>query len=175
MLRGVVGLSGDTGTGSGGSATAAFAVVTPRWKLAYYPEQGEGRLFDRAVDPHEQTDLYNQSGHPNATQGVRDRLLLALLRWRALQLPLRFLHANRIGAPAAAGARGWFGGGRGAAADADSVRGEQYVEGAVRVFAIAKQPGWAEYDVEALDAAGGGWLQGKATVTVSNGKAAAGS
>jgi len=87
---------------------------------------------------------------------------------------LRFLHANRIGdRGAAAGARGWFGGGRGADADADSVRGEEHVEGAVRVFGIAQQPGWAEYGVEALDAAGGGWLQGKATVTVSKGKAAA--
>ena len=86
---------------------------------------------------------------------------------------LRFLHANRIGVPGAAGGvRGWFGRGRGADADADSVRGEHYVEGAVRVFGLNKQPGWAEYDVEALDAAGGSWLQGKATVTVT--KTAAG-
>ena len=81
---------------------------------------------------------------------------------------LRFLRAHRIGVPpAAAGARGLFGIGRGSAADADGARGEQFVEAAVRVFGVAQQPGWAEYDVEALDAAGGGWLQGKATVMVS--------
>merc|ERR1712232_1080581 len=59
----------------------AHAVVTPSWKLAYFYEQGEGRLWDRINDPEEQHDLYNQG----SLQHVRDGLLVALLRWRAQQ------------------------------------------------------------------------------------------
>ena len=78
----------------------AFALVTPRWKLAYYPEAGEGRLWDRVADPLERTDLFGSSGSSNATvlapgvRAVRDGLLTALLRWRSMQLPLRFMRTS---------------------------------------------------------------------------------
>ena len=47
-----------------------MAVVTPSWKLAYFPEQGEGRLYDRVADPAEQNDLFAAAcgaGTANAT------------------------------------------------------------------------------------------------------------
>lgn len=65
----------------------AFTVVTHRWKLAYYPEQGGGRLWDRLADPGERVDLYGA----NHVRGIKTGLLQAALRWRAMQLPLRFL------------------------------------------------------------------------------------
>ena len=68
----------------------AMAVVTPRWKLAYFPEQHEGRLFDRRSDPFEQNDLYGNASVVHVKQG----LLLALLRWRAQQDPIAFLNAH---------------------------------------------------------------------------------
>merc|ERR1712048_313602 len=67
----------------------AHAVVTPKWKLAYFYEQGEGRLWDCIQDPEEQHDLY-KSTH---VQQVRDGLLFALLRWRSQQDPLGYLQA----------------------------------------------------------------------------------
>jgi len=76
----------------------AHAVVTPTWKLAYFYEQGEGRLWDRVNDPEEQNDLYN-SEH---TKEIRDGLLLALLRWRAQQDQLGFLQSqSKAAGPAA--------------------------------------------------------------------------
>jgi len=68
----------------------SFALVTPRWKLAYFPEQGEGRLFDRIADPDERTDLFESTAHA----APRDGLLRALLRWRAQQDPIGYLQWN---------------------------------------------------------------------------------
>jgi hypothetical protein len=73
----------------------AMAVVTPSWKLAYFPEEGEGRLWDRLADPAEQHDLFSVAHSANATQwAAKHGLLLALLRWRAQQDPLAFLDAH---------------------------------------------------------------------------------
>lgn len=73
----------------------AMSVVTPSWKLAYFPEQDEGRLWDRLGDPMEQTNLFDVPFEQNATQWTaRKGLQLALLRWRAQQDSLGFLQAN---------------------------------------------------------------------------------
>ncbi|MYF18466.1 MAG: sulfatase-like hydrolase/transferase [Gemmatimonadetes bacterium] len=54
------------------------AVATKRWKLSYFFEEDEGRLFDRLNDPQEQNDLYN---HPDHLE-IRNELRHALLSWR---------------------------------------------------------------------------------------------
>ena len=64
-----------------------FALVTPSWKIAYFPEQDEGRLYDRRSDPLERADLFASQEHA----ATRDGLLRALLRWRAQQDPLGYL------------------------------------------------------------------------------------
>ena len=66
------------------------AVVTPSWKLSYFPEYNEGRLFDRIADPAEQEDLFNSTKH----EAVKTGLLTALLRWRAQQDPIQWIQAN---------------------------------------------------------------------------------
>eukprot|EP00937_MAST-01D_sp_MAST-1D-sp2_P007992 g7992.t1 len=77
----------------------AMAVVTPSWKLAYFPEQGEGRMYDRVRDPLEQTDLFANTSALGpaaaaATARARDGLLIALLRWRAQQDAIGYLQLN---------------------------------------------------------------------------------
>ena len=73
----------------------AMSVITPSWKLAYFPEQDEGRLWDRLGDPQEQTNLFDVSFAQNATQwAARKGLQLALLRWRAQQDSLGFMQGN---------------------------------------------------------------------------------
>lgn len=75
----------------------AMAVITPSWKLSYFPEEGEGRLFNRIADPTEQMDLFNTTRDSNATiSTARDGLLLALLRWRAQQDALGYMQMNFI-------------------------------------------------------------------------------
>jgi hypothetical protein len=54
------------------------AIATHRWKLEYFFENDEGRLFDRVNDPKEQSDLYH---HPDY-ESVRNDLRHALLSWR---------------------------------------------------------------------------------------------
>ena len=78
-----------------------MAVVTPSWKLAYFPEQGEGRMYDRVHDPMEQTDLFANAsalglGAAAAAAAARARngLLIALLRWRAQQDAIGYLQLN---------------------------------------------------------------------------------
>lgn len=81
----------------------ASALVTRNWKLAYFPEQNEGRLWNRAKDPKEENDLFGCKD--SSVSEVRNGLLLALLRWRAQQDPLGYLRAHSIGgAPTAAAA-----------------------------------------------------------------------
>ena len=64
-------------------------------KKSYFPEQDEGRLWDRLGDPMEQTNLFDVPFEQNATQWTaRKGLQLALLRWRAQQDSLGFLQAN---------------------------------------------------------------------------------
>jgi len=73
-----------------GTEYRGYAVATPSWKLSYFPEQGEGRLFDRKADPTEQMDLFNSTAHA----AVREGMLGALLRWRAQQDPIGYLQEN---------------------------------------------------------------------------------
>ena len=54
------------------------AVATKRWKLDYFFEEDEGRLFDRLNDPKEQNNLYD---HPDHLE-IRNELRHALLSWR---------------------------------------------------------------------------------------------
>ena len=77
-----------------------MALVTPTWKLSYFPEQGEGRLWDRKADPDEQNDLFGATDE--TTAAARTGLLLALLRWRAQQDAIAYLQSNsRTGAQTA--------------------------------------------------------------------------
>jgi len=81
----------------------ASAVVTHSWKLAFFPEQNEGRLWNRAEDPKEENDLFTCKD--GFVSEVRNGLLLALLRWRAQQDPLGYLQAHSFGgAPTATAA-----------------------------------------------------------------------
>ena len=63
-----------------------YGVVTEKWKLLYFPEQGEGRLFDRINDPYERRDLFGDSNY----QEAQSLLLVGLLRWRAQQDDLQW-------------------------------------------------------------------------------------
>lgn len=62
-----------------GTLYKSAALATKKWKLEYYFEEAEGRLFDKLNDPLEQKDLYNNEEY----KGVRNNLLQALLTWRA--------------------------------------------------------------------------------------------
>lgn len=73
-----------------GTLYKSCAVATQRWKLEYFFEQGTGRLFDRASDPLERTNLYD---HP-AFREVRQDLVQALLTWRADILDLHWLQEH---------------------------------------------------------------------------------
>ncbi|WP_134698598.1 sulfatase [Ammoniphilus sp. YIM 78166] len=64
------------------------ALATKRWKLSYYFDKAEGRLFDRQQDPLETNNLYNDPHHVD----VRNQLLHALLTWRADMMDLQFYH-----------------------------------------------------------------------------------
>ncbi|WP_028550712.1 sulfatase family protein [Paenibacillus sp. UNC451MF] len=55
------------------------AVATARWKLEYYFEESEGRLYDRLNDPKEQKDLFKDSDYSE----IRTELVEALLSWRS--------------------------------------------------------------------------------------------
>jgi len=57
----------------------SMALVSPRWKLEYDPDEASGRLFDRLRDPMERNDLYGSPPHAQ----LRAALLEALLAWRA--------------------------------------------------------------------------------------------
>ena len=54
------------------------AVATKRWKLDYFYEEDEGRLFDRINDPKEQNNLYDDPDYLE----IRNELRHALLSWR---------------------------------------------------------------------------------------------
>ena len=61
-----------------GTLYRSAALVTRRYKLEYYYDEGEGRLYDRAADPAEQCDVFGEPAH----RATRDGLLAALLAWR---------------------------------------------------------------------------------------------
>ncbi len=62
-----------------GTLYKSAAIATKKWKLEYYIEEAEGRLFDRLNDPLEQKDLYNNEEYKE----VQNKLLQGLLTWRA--------------------------------------------------------------------------------------------
>jgi arylsulfatase len=62
-----------------GSVYKSCALATQRWKLEYYMEEGDGRLFDRVEDPREQSDRYDDPAYAD----VRNAMLHALLTWRS--------------------------------------------------------------------------------------------
>lgn len=62
-----------------GTLYKSAAIATTRWKLEYYLEESEGRLFDRLNDPKEQRDLYR---YPDYDE-IRRSLVEALLCWRS--------------------------------------------------------------------------------------------
>jgi arylsulfatase A-like enzyme len=63
------------------------AVVTRRWKLAYYFEEGAGQLFDRVNDPGERVNRFDDEAY----RAVREPLLQGLLTWYADSADLRGL------------------------------------------------------------------------------------
>ena len=81
-----------------GTVFRSAALVTKRWKLAYYLDEDEGQLFDRIDDPQEQENLYDRPSH----REVRDPLLLELLRWRGGICDTEYLRCHtRGGGPVA--------------------------------------------------------------------------
>lgn len=54
------------------------ALVTRDWKIEFYSDTDEGRLFDRRNDPGERTNLYARPSHA----ALRNELLHELMRWR---------------------------------------------------------------------------------------------
>jgi arylsulfatase A-like enzyme len=76
-----------------GTLYKSAAVATNRWKLEYYFEEGIGRLYDRKSDPSEQQDLYKNEAYKE----IRERLVKALLRWRADALDVWYLRKFHSG------------------------------------------------------------------------------
>ena len=72
------------------------ALVTRRWKLEYYLEEGIGRLYDRENDPQERLDLWNDP----TFERLRDDLLISLLRWRSDLTPVQRHQADLLAVPA---------------------------------------------------------------------------
>ena len=75
------------------SVYRSMAIATNRWKLEYFLDENEGRLFDRHQDPSEQVDLYADPAH----REVRDQMLRALLTWRGDITNVRYLHEHSSG------------------------------------------------------------------------------
>jgi arylsulfatase len=82
-----------------GTLYKSCALATRRWKLEYFFEEGEGRLFDRERDPQEQTNLWDEP----AQAPVRHALVEALLRWRSDLMDVQWLteHTSSGGGPVA--------------------------------------------------------------------------
>jgi arylsulfatase A-like enzyme len=76
-----------------GTLYKSAALATKYWKLEYYFEEGEGRLFNRLDDPAEQNDLYRSEAH----EDVRNAMLHALLTWRADLTDIGALHRSTGG------------------------------------------------------------------------------
>eukprot|EP00418_Pyrodinium_bahamense_P005016 CAMPEP_0179020034 /NCGR_PEP_ID=MMETSP0796-20121207/5174_1 /TAXON_ID=73915 /ORGANISM="Pyrodinium bahamense, Strain pbaha01" /LENGTH=493 /DNA_ID=CAMNT_0020715837 /DNA_START=13 /DNA_END=1494 /DNA_ORIENTATION=+ len=79
--------------GVAGSLLQALALVTRKWKLTFYLDDGRGQLFDRSNDPDELNNLFDDPGSAH----VKGRLLTALLRWRAGLEPVGFLQTHEVG------------------------------------------------------------------------------
>lgn len=64
------------------------ALATNRWKLTYFFDEATGQLFDRKQDPMERENLYHNKDYAE----IRDRLLQAVLTWRADLLDIYYYH-----------------------------------------------------------------------------------
>ena len=62
-----------------GAIYFSLALVTEEWKIIYHTQEGDGLLFNRKNDPAEQNNIFNNPEH----EAIRDKLLMALLKWRA--------------------------------------------------------------------------------------------
>jgi len=62
-----------------GAIYFSLALATEDWKIIHHTQEGDGQLFNRKADPAEQNNLYNKPEY----ETVRDKLLIALLKWRA--------------------------------------------------------------------------------------------
>ncbi|MFW6026704.1 MAG: sulfatase [Candidatus Woesearchaeota archaeon] len=81
-----------------GTLFKSAALATNNWKLIYYFEEKEGRLFNTKEDPQEQNDLY----YNNNFEDIRNRLIKALLTWRSDICDLHYLIENSsMGGPVA--------------------------------------------------------------------------
>ena len=67
-----------------------YAVCTTKYKLMYFTEQDEVKLFDRINDLNEVNDLSTNKDY----DVVKNKLLLALLRWRSQQDDLQWAMEN---------------------------------------------------------------------------------
>lgn len=70
------------------------AIATGRWKLTYYFDDATGQLFDRIQDPLERDNQFDNEHYAE----VRDRLLQALLTWRADLADVQFYHEHAAAA-----------------------------------------------------------------------------
>ncbi|MEK3723120.1 sulfatase family protein [Paenibacillus sp. FSL H8-0034] len=64
------------------------AIATENWKLTYYFDDADGRLFDRKQDSLERNNLY----HDPKYSEIRNQLTHALLTWRADLMDTHFYH-----------------------------------------------------------------------------------
>ena len=69
------------------------ALATQQWKLEYFLEEDQTRLFDRKNDPNEYEDLNASEKH----QGVRSAMKEALLAWRSDLQDVAYLHRHAPG------------------------------------------------------------------------------
>lgn len=70
-----------------GTLYKSVALATETWKLEYYLEEREGRLFDRKNDPNEQRNLFCEPAYAE----VCNKLLINLLSWRSDIRDVNFL------------------------------------------------------------------------------------
>lgn len=81
-----------------GSLYRSCAVATKRWKLEYYFDECEGRLYDRLNDPGERINLFHSTAHA----AMRYEMMEAMLTWRANVTDVEYLiQATGGGGPVA--------------------------------------------------------------------------
>ncbi len=76
-----------------GTLFKSCALATKRWKLEYYLEEGQARLFDRKKDPDEYSDLSDSEAH----REVLWAMVEALLSWRSDLHDIAYLHRYTSG------------------------------------------------------------------------------
>ncbi|MCZ6634932.1 MAG: sulfatase-like hydrolase/transferase [bacterium] len=76
-----------------GTLFKSCALATKRWKLEYYLEEGQARLFDREKDPDEYNDLSGSDAHREVLWAMKE----ALLSWRSDLHDIAYLHRYTSG------------------------------------------------------------------------------